>query len=446
MGQHHDPQLVYFDRSASSSGDDRQPFDWRPILVTVRDEAPRGDYSRSAYECRDVDEQSDQRHCKRDDRQGHHHDADATATRSSRRSCRLAVSPYATVAGMALNLWWKDSPAERYWLETTQRPDVGVDLNAPADNYKGDEYWSYALVREVQDGDVVFHWEKGEGAIRRWSRATGGWWPDMVFWGARGTVSRSSDPYDRPGVRHGLDGPFELEEPITLDMLRERQSAIRAARDEVARTYPGSIYFPFELSDLRPARTAQGYLFKFPNALTGVFPELYVPAFSSRPAPGPPLSSSSANAPPGPLGVEYRRPDEAAAMGQRDPFAVDPAVVERGTRAHAATQNALADYLLSQGVQPRSPSPSEPNFDLAWETGGQKFVAEVKSLTVRNEERQLRLGLGQLLRYRALLASDAPVRAVLMAERRPTDSTWDDLCTELGASLTWPGVLSDRLS
>jgi hypothetical protein len=73
-------------------------------------------------------------------------------------------------------------------------------------------------------------------------------------------------------------------------------------------------------------------------------------------------------------------------------------------------------------------------------------VAEVKSLTEANEERQLRLGLGQVLRYRHLLAARGrSTRAVLMLERRPVDESWLDLCRELQVIVVWPEVLQSTL-
>lgn len=66
-------------------------------------------------------------------------------------------------------------------------------------------------------------------------------------------------------------------------------------------------------------------------------------------------------------------------------------------------------------------------------------MAEVKSLTPENEERQLRLGLGQVLRY-----ADVFRRArhkcipVLAVESRPTDDSWSALCEDLGVRLCWP--------
>ncbi len=145
---------------------------------------------------------------------------------------------------MPLRRWWSQDSGQRFWLEITQRPDLGADLNAPQFNYSGQPYWSYELVREVADGDVVFHYEMGARAIRFWSRAAGGYWPDEVFWGARGTVGRSSDPYERPGWRHGLDGPFPLAAPITLDDLRAVEDELQSVRDALMHATAGPSITP----------------------------------------------------------------------------------------------------------------------------------------------------------------------------------------------------------
>lgn len=117
-------------------------------------------------------------------------------------------------------------------------------------------------------------------------------------------------------------------------------------------------------------------------------------------------------------------------------------------RGHARTQNALAGLLRSRGLRPRSAKPGEPQFDIAWVNGPTLFVAEVKSLTKRNEEQQLRLGLGQVLRYRNLLSTPRQqVRAVLAGERRPSDPRWTTLCDEYDVCLVWPPAFDDlRLS
>lgn len=81
-----------------------------------------------------------------------------------------------------------------------------------------------------------------------------------------------------------------------------------------------------------------------------------------------------------------------------------------------------------------------PSTTWARVTEGCIYVSEVKSLTAPNEERPLRLGLGQVLRYRHLLASStrSSVRAVVAVGREPSDSGWLGLCMGLDVSLCWP--------
>ncbi|HXJ41563.1 MAG TPA: hypothetical protein VNH18_19960 [Bryobacteraceae bacterium] len=145
------------------------------------------------------------------------------------------------------------------------------------------------------------------------------------------------------------------------------------------------------------------------------------------------------------LGVEYRPADEDAIRTDVDPFTFDSADIERGVRGHAVTQNRLAGYLRGAGIDPRSPGPVDCNFDLAWSYGGTVYVAEVKSLTSMNEEKQLRLGLGQVLRYAHNGTAAGPAVPVLAVERRPSDPTWAVLCAQLGVILAWPEVFSTRL-
>jgi hypothetical protein len=139
------------------------------------------------------------------------------------------------------------------------------------------------------------------------------------------------------------------------------------------------------------------------------------------------------------LGASYRAADETISVAERDPFEVDPQVVERGTRSHATIQNALAAFLVTRGLEPRSPCGEEPEYDLAWSDGTTTFVSEVKSTTNANEEKQLRHGLGQVLRYRHVMQRQhGVVVAVLAIERAPVDESWIHLCQSLGVLLVWP--------
>ena len=75
-----------------------------------------------------------------------------------------------------------------------------------------------------------------------------------------------------------------------------------------------------------------------------------------------------------------------------------------------------ATAVEQSGLVPRRPRPGEPNYDLAWEAADRIVVAEVTSITPENEERQLRLASGQVVRYRHQLgAGERAVRGLKLA-------------------------------
>jgi hypothetical protein len=171
-------------------------------------------------------------------------------------------------------------------------------------------------------------------------------------------------------------------------------------------------------------------------------PEAFRRALATRA--GAPTAAGSAAAPPATLGSPYRVEDESRTADRKPLYSVDPDVVDRGTKGHAKTQNALAAHLSQHGFAPRSWSVAEPFYDLAWERDGEIWVAEVKSLTPRNEERQLRFAVGQVLRYAQQLTNKGkPVVTVIATEREPSDGSWKTLCASLGIKLVWPSTFGD---
>ena len=149
----------------------------------------------------------------------------------------------------------------------------------------------------------------------------------------------------------------------------------------------------------------------------------------------------------GRIGRPYANAGRLPPSTRRDPFDIDPDVVDRANQAHASTLDALSDYLRAQGIEPRCPESDDPPFDLAWLRDQMVFVAEVKSVTDTNEERQLRLGLGQVLRYRqAFETRGFAVVAVLVPERKPNGTGWTTLCRGLGVLLVWPGDFDSLLA
>ena len=156
---------------------------------------------------------------------------------------------------------------------------------------------------------------------------------------------------------------------------------------------------------------------------------------------------SRGTSPPAAGGQPYMRPPPGGSAAPRSRvFRLDPDAIDRGTNAHKKVQNQLADAVRERGWEPRSPSDSDPLFDVAWIAADAAWIAEVKSLTPANEERQLRLGLGQVLSYVHLVdwgfETNHPVLAV---EREPSSEYWPNLCESHGVALSWPDVFDDLL-
>lgn len=148
------------------------------------------------------------------------------------------------------------------------------------------------------------------------------------------------------------------------------------------------------------------------------------------------------------LGKAYREADENPSDREREaPPSKDPDGLGRGLAAHNRTQNTIAGILRGFGIEPLSPAHDEPEFDIAWKTNEMFYVCEVKSITTANEERQLRMAIGQVIRYRQKLAARGhePISSVIATERPPSDSSWQDLCEHEGVLLLWPDVAENRL-
>jgi len=306
-------------------------------------------------------------------------------------------------------------------------------LHCPQRDGRGGRTPGFSLIWSVRSGDVIFHYDLKQRAITAWSRVAGQLTEAPTVWlSHRGaTRRRLRIEQAQPGWWLDLDGPFPIEPPLTLAQIRESAPDIRRVLDKLRSDHPGSLYFPFSFYGGTQPRPQQPYLNKLPAEFVGLFPALTTAAEQVSGSSGPVTQGA------GTLGTAYREAQVSPLPTERQPFTVDPALVERGLHGHASTQNALAQVLRLAGIEPRSRLPYEPNFDLAWEANGTVFVAEVKSITDDNEEEQLRLGLGQVLRYRHRLhkLGHGHVVAVLVPERAPRDPSWDELCHELGVVL-----------
>jgi hypothetical protein len=341
---------------------------------------------------------------------------------------------------MHLHRWWTRDRQERFWLEITDRVDLGVDLHAPQRRADNEEYYGYSLITEIENGDIVFHYHRPKKAISMWSIASGEVWEDTIVWASHTSGER---PYARDGWRAGLSGSTLMDQPLSLEELRSRETHIAQIYRQLELTYGAPLYGPFELSLKRPLRPTQAYITKLPFAVIKLFPELeHVTSaeegqllIRETKEPSYRVEHKTIS-----FGSRYRWVDEEkTAVSQREPIEVDPAMLERALLGHAHTQNALAEFLTTLGLEPRSPKTSEPDYDIGWQRNNTVHIAEVKSLTAQNETSQLRLGLGQVLQYRYRLEQlGYKVQAILVTEREPKDRNWVNLCLSLGILLIWP--------
>jgi hypothetical protein len=341
--------------------------------------------------------------------------------------------------GARINRWWANEPAEIFWLEVSARGvDVGLDLNAPLLNERGRPFWSYDLVDHVAEGDVVLHYDRDERAILAWSIVVGSAWRDTVIWAARGTYARGLHivPHERPGRRLSLNGPIRLPKRLTLERVRD----VRPQLEKMRRDRP---YFPFELGS-RPVRPVQGYLFKLPAA----FLELSL-SWTVSHAQRYELLRRSPPRIRRDFGLLWNdRPSslETRTYG-RDRRArgcvIPPRSIVRSRRTLGSSGWLPKLQALRGGLRRRWGRVIRPSTSWWPMTGGiSRIVVEVKSTTDVNEEKQLRLAMGQVLRYRQVLqATGRRVEAMIAVEHEPSDASWIELCREVGVLLAWPGVL-----
>ena len=148
------------------------------------------------------------------------------------------------------------------------------------------------LLEALRQGDTVFHYDKVSHAIIGASTVE-----------AERAMSR--ERYGEDVLVREIAAFRRFTQPVSLDTLRSRGSALRRISDDLRRTQPRPHYFPFIWHGdvLRPAQT---YIAKLPAAALQAVPEL-----------GGALDTSPFNRRVGrrvePLDVSIRRRD-------RDPF------------------------------------------------------------------------------------------------------------------------------
>jgi len=161
--------------------------------------------------------------------------------------------------------WWSKKSDEKYWVESTDRKDLGVNVisrNEGSNAYR-------KLVSAVKSGDIVFHYYQPEKAIIAYSVAIGLPMQSVLKWPDR----LNGQPNPATEVR--LTDYTELAEPLNLTALQGKDSSLRAILKQLRNSHKGPLYLPFQFPNSAKFGPAQGaYLSKFPKEMVDIFEQL----------------------------------------------------------------------------------------------------------------------------------------------------------------------------
>lgn len=173
---------------------------------------------------------------------------------------------------MAVKDWWASDPAERYWMEITNRSELGVDVRAPQVVPGKSVPWHYQLVAQTQPGDLVFHWHDAPSGVRAivgWSEVVGPLDVALDTWTPHSGPSKGT-PVTGPAWIMPLASLHLLDEPITLPALLARRDQVLGVEERLRARVSGPTYFPFTKYGDDGLRAAQAYLTKCPADLVAL--------------------------------------------------------------------------------------------------------------------------------------------------------------------------------
>ena len=180
---------------------------------------------------------------------------------------------------MALsNPWWQSDLKQNYWLEVTDRENLGADLLSPKLGRGGKPTPGYESMTYVQPGDVVFHyWQQPgqEPAIVSFSVAVGSAETSTITWRPHGKNAKDMKPERSPAWKVPLGGMTDLENHITLSDFRGVSDQLKGIETNLVSLFGTPVYFPFAWYP-DGLRAMQVYLTKFPAEIVELFPELQV--------------------------------------------------------------------------------------------------------------------------------------------------------------------------
>lgn len=173
-----------------------------------------------------------------------------------------------------MNEWWSSQPSQRYWVEITDRADLGKNIIAPQRAQAGKSTSGYELLNYVREGDTVFHWwrkpsKSEDRGFYGYSEVVGAMQEGTIPWKSRGRYAENEKVGPKPAKFWNLTNFTEFRHPILIGHLNERRNAIFDLIESVETLHGQPIYFPFCKREGKVAAN-QTYFAKMPLELLAI--------------------------------------------------------------------------------------------------------------------------------------------------------------------------------
>ena len=170
-----------------------------------------------------------------------------------------------------MNEWWSSRPNQRFWVEITDRVDLGKNIIAPQRAQAGKNTPGYDLLNYVHEGDFVFHWWRKPSnpelrGFYGYSEVVGSMQEGIIPWKPRGRYAENEVAGPKPAKYWNLANFHELQNPILVGDLNARKNEVFDLILSLEKKYGKPIYFPFCKREEKLAAN-QTYFAKLPLEL-----------------------------------------------------------------------------------------------------------------------------------------------------------------------------------
>lgn len=322
--------------------------------------------------------------------------------------------------------WWDDNPEERYWVEITDRPDVGADLKAPRADRGGNNGWSYNLIRNVWPGDIVFHYKDEEfvGA----SVAGGPLEARPIIWTPRASWTRKIAESEQP--RDGWWLPLysftQSKNPLTLTEIRkpDNEDWIRNWITDKDKKFP-RVAAPFQRYK-GALRGAQGYLAKMPKEFVARWSQLSDLSIKLTDVQDR-LTQLGAFEPPR---EHSETPPDTSSLDDSDYYVQIVGGKRVQSRKHASIVNKAIEWFSNQGMNADRAHPIDILLDSS-------LIIEVKTTGERSTLFAIREAVGQLLEYKHFVGPEQGELCVLIDRPPEREAIVSYVESIVGINLMW---------